>query len=280
MRSSALTWALGYVLLGLAALAAFAVPLWYAWNVTIFSGREEILRDDAQRLTELFRREGVTGLTAYINARVGMQIAGERTLLLTDSAYQPLAGNLKARPQGIPYQGGMHAVMADIAGQPTHTLMVRTTLPGGAATTVTRADASSRCQSPGRDTTAARAADGSLTAVIHVSSSPPGEVGLVLMISHQLSRPHGGIGNVKPIPEGGGGGGVTVKSADTPWAAVALAILAAIALVCGVIAIVAPPAHRALAAHTCPAICARLTTVARLPAPGRRLDCSSSTAPT
>ena len=35
MRSSAATWALGYVLLGLAALAAFAVPLWYAWNVTM-----------------------------------------------------------------------------------------------------------------------------------------------------------------------------------------------------------------------------------------------------
>jgi signal transduction histidine kinase len=131
IRSSALTWALGYVLLGVAALAAFAVPLWYAWNVTIFSAREEILRDDAQRLTEVFRREGVEGLTSYINARVGMQIAGERTLLLTDSNYRPLAGNLKAWPQEIPDQVSTHAIMADIAGQPTHTLMVRSTLPGG-----------------------------------------------------------------------------------------------------------------------------------------------------
>jgi transglutaminase-like putative cysteine protease len=64
------------------------------------------------------------------------------------------------------------------------------------------------------------------------------------------ARPQGGIGNVKPIPAGGGEGGVSVKSAGTPWAAVALAIIAAIALACGVIAIVAPPAHRALAAHT------------------------------
>ena len=40
IRSSALTWALGYVLLGLAALGAFAVVLWYAWNVTIFVVRE------------------------------------------------------------------------------------------------------------------------------------------------------------------------------------------------------------------------------------------------
>src|SRR5579863_5325675 len=131
MRASPVTWALGYVLLGVAALAAFAVPLWYAWNVTIFTARQEILMDDAQRLTELFNREGVAGLTAYINARVGMQIAGERTLLLTDGHFRPLAGNLAAWPNGIPDNPGTRAVMADIAGRPTHTLLVRTTLPGG-----------------------------------------------------------------------------------------------------------------------------------------------------
>jgi signal transduction histidine kinase len=132
IRSSALTWALGYLLLALAALVAFAVPLWYAWNVSIFSGREEILRDDAQRLTEVFVHEGVAGLTAHIKARVAMQIAGERTLLLTDSAYRPLAGNLAAWPQGLPDTPGAHAVMVDdLAGQHTHTLLVRRTLPGG-----------------------------------------------------------------------------------------------------------------------------------------------------
>ncbi len=131
MRSSALTWAFGYVLLGIAALAAFAVPLWYAWNVTILSGREEILRDDAQRLTDVFNRDGVAGLTAHIQARVGLQIAGERALLLTDSAYRPLAGNLSAWPQGVPDTPGTHAVAADLAGQPTRTLLVHTTLPGG-----------------------------------------------------------------------------------------------------------------------------------------------------
>src|SRR5580704_17825483 len=44
---------------------------------------------------------------------------------------------------------------------------------------------------------------------------------------------------------GGSGTGPSAKSAGTPWAAIILAILAAIALACGVIAIVAPPAHRA-----------------------------------
>jgi signal transduction histidine kinase len=131
IRSAALTWALGYVLLGLAALGAFAFVLWYAWNVTIFSGREEILRDDAQRLTDIFDRGGVAGLRAYLDARVGMQIAGERTLLLTDAAHHRLAGNIAAWPQGVPDQPGTHAVLLELDGKPTRMLLVRTQLAGG-----------------------------------------------------------------------------------------------------------------------------------------------------
>ncbi|HEX8783830.1 MAG TPA: HAMP domain-containing protein, partial [Steroidobacteraceae bacterium] len=131
IRSSALTWALGYVLLGLAALGAFAVVLWYAWNVTIFVAREEILRDDAQRLADRFNRDGVAGLTAYLDARVGMQIAGERTLLLTDAAHHRLAGNIAAWPQGVPDQPGTHAALLELDGKPTRMLLVRTPLPGG-----------------------------------------------------------------------------------------------------------------------------------------------------
>jgi len=132
MRSSALTWALGYVLLGLAALGAFAVMLWYAWNVTIFSAREEILVDDAQRLAEVFSREGVAGLTARINERVALQIAAERALLLTDSHYSRLAGNLAAWPPDVPaQQQGNHAVTVDVPGQAAGMLLVHRTLPGG-----------------------------------------------------------------------------------------------------------------------------------------------------
>lgn len=131
IRSSAVTWAIGYVLLGLAALVAFAVPLWYAWTVTIRDGRADILRDDAQRLTEVFRREGPAGLTSFINARVGMQIAGERILLLTDAAFRPVAGNLTAWPLGIPAKPGPDSVVVDLDGQPTPAVLVHTTLTGG-----------------------------------------------------------------------------------------------------------------------------------------------------
>lgn len=131
LRSSAVTWAVGYVLLGLAALVAFAVSLWYSWNVTIRDSRVEILRDDAQRLTEVLRRQGVDGLTAFMNARIGMQIAGERFLLLTDASYKPLAGNLAAWPDGVPDDVGPDPVMLGIGGQPIRAVLVLSTLPGG-----------------------------------------------------------------------------------------------------------------------------------------------------
>src|ERR1700722_18579115 len=110
LRSSALTLAVGYVGLGLAALVLFAAPLWYAWRVTIQEGRTEIMQADAQRLTDVFRSEGASGLITYINARVGMRIAGDRLLLLTDSSLKPLAGNLAEWPQSVPAQPGGYTV--------------------------------------------------------------------------------------------------------------------------------------------------------------------------
>jgi signal transduction histidine kinase len=106
MRSSALSLALGYVALGLTALVLFAAPLWYAWQVTIQEGRAEILQADAQRLTDVYRRDGADGLKSFIDARVGMQIAGERILLLTDASMRPLAGNLPAWPDKLPASPG------------------------------------------------------------------------------------------------------------------------------------------------------------------------------
>jgi transglutaminase-like putative cysteine protease len=55
-------------------------------------------------------------------------------------------------------------------------------------------------------------------------------------------------GHLLQVPHGSAGGPAT-KSAGAPWGAVALAVIAAIALAGGVIAIVAPPAHRVLSFH-------------------------------
>ncbi len=114
MRSSAVSLALGYVALGIAALVLFAAPLWYAWQVTIQEGRAEILQADAQRLTDVYRRDGADGLKAFIDARVGMQIAGERLLLLTDASMHPLAGNLSIWPSTVPAVPGNYRIRFDL----------------------------------------------------------------------------------------------------------------------------------------------------------------------
>src|ERR1039457_507218 len=115
MRSSALSLALGYVALGIAALVLFAAPLWYAWQVTIQDGRSEILQADAQRLTDVYRRDGGSALKSFIDARVHMQIAGDRILLLTDASLAPLAGNLSRWPRNLPAAPGNYRIDVDTA---------------------------------------------------------------------------------------------------------------------------------------------------------------------
>jgi transglutaminase-like putative cysteine protease len=109
---------------------------------------------------------------------------------------------------------------------------------------------------------------------INFEATPPGGDGSAEASSYQTGTgPSTGLppavpGSIGPsgaptnaVPTAGGqankfvgaGGGSDAaplgKSAGTPWAAIVLAILAAIALACGVIAIVAPPAHRVVSAH-------------------------------
>jgi len=131
IQSSAFTLAFGYVGLGIAALILFAAPLWYAWQVTIQDGRVELLQADTQRLAEVFRRDGPAGLKTFIDTRVGLQIAGERILLLTDSSLRRLAGNVPAWPRGVPVNPGTSTITMDLAGHATQAVLERSTLPGG-----------------------------------------------------------------------------------------------------------------------------------------------------
>jgi signal transduction histidine kinase len=131
-RSSAITLAIGYVALGMVALALFALPLWFAWEGTVEDGRVQLIKEDVQRFTEVFERRGDAGLAAFIDERVGLQIAGERILLMTDPDYKPLAGNLPAWPREVQSESGVyHAVFLTLDGHRTRVGLVRTVLPGG-----------------------------------------------------------------------------------------------------------------------------------------------------
>jgi len=131
LRSSAATLAMGYIAFGVMALVLFAVPLWYAWAQTVEEGRAEILQADAQRLTEVFRRSGPSGLKAFIDERVSLQIAGERILLVTDAQLRPIAGNLAAWPRGVPPKAGTYTVPITLDGRHTRAVLVHATLEGG-----------------------------------------------------------------------------------------------------------------------------------------------------
>jgi signal transduction histidine kinase len=130
MRSSALSLALGYVALGIVSLVLFAAPLWYAWQVTIQDGRSEILQADAQRLTDVYRRDGADALKRFIDARVHMQIAGDRILLLTDSSLQPLAGNLSIWPRNLLVAPGNYRIKVDMPEKGVQETLVHVALLG------------------------------------------------------------------------------------------------------------------------------------------------------
>ncbi|MDB6083313.1 MAG: sensor histidine kinase [Gammaproteobacteria bacterium] len=123
IRSSAVSLALGYTVLGILALILFAAPLWYAWQGTIREGRAEILHADAQRLADIYRREGAEGLKNFIDTRIRTQIAGDRILLLTDAAGHPLSGTLSAWPE-VPMNPGDYRIQVDVAGQGMQSMLV------------------------------------------------------------------------------------------------------------------------------------------------------------
>jgi signal transduction histidine kinase len=131
IRSTTFALSFGYIAFGVVALVLFAAPLWYAWQVTMEDGRSDILHADTQRLTDVFHREGATGLKTFIDARVGMQLPAERILLLADGSLHRIAGNLTRWPATVPAQPGMYTVTLDLSGNPTESVVVRTALPGG-----------------------------------------------------------------------------------------------------------------------------------------------------
>src|ERR1700753_422936 len=130
LRSSAFTLAFGYVVFGIAALILFAAPLWYAYYVTLQDARREGLRTDAQRLSEIFRRQGVSGLSTYIDNRVGMQIPGERILLFADSSLHPMSGTLPEWPASVPSEPGEYDLPIMLTGVETRAMFVEDVLPG------------------------------------------------------------------------------------------------------------------------------------------------------
>jgi signal transduction histidine kinase len=129
---SARTIAIGYGLVTLLVLAMFAGPLWYAWHTNIGEVRSQLLKSDAQHLSNLFIRQGPPALAAAIDSQVhGVNDGVRKIMLFVAPDGAKLAGNLQAWPEGVPDRDGLCRVTILVDDVPRNVELVRVTLEDG-----------------------------------------------------------------------------------------------------------------------------------------------------
>jgi signal transduction histidine kinase len=129
---SARTIAIGYGFVTLLVLAMFAGPLWYAWHTNIGEVRSQLLKSDAQHLSNLFIRQGPPALAAAIDSQVhGVNDGVRKIMLFVAPDGTKLAGNLKAWPEGVPNRDGLCRVTIVVDDVPRNVELVRVTLEDG-----------------------------------------------------------------------------------------------------------------------------------------------------
>lgn len=130
-RFSALNLALGYIAVSLVVLAAFAAPLWVTWHDAINEGRGEFLREEATWLADIYQKQGEQAMAATINRRVLEEPATGKAIILTDSAFRRLAGNVDEWPAAMTDDPGLQLFWAQVAGKPVRVVMTNVPLPDG-----------------------------------------------------------------------------------------------------------------------------------------------------
>jgi len=129
---SARTVAIGYAVVTLLGLAMFAAPLWYAWHTNIQQVRTELIRADAQHLSNLFARQGPPALAAAIDSQVhGVNDGVRKIMLFMAPDGTRLAGNLPAWPEGVPDRDGLCQVTIQVDGVERNVELMRITLEDG-----------------------------------------------------------------------------------------------------------------------------------------------------
>ena len=131
VRFSAFRLAIAYIALSMGVLGLFAVPLWYTWNQNIEDVREELIKEDAQTMSDILNEQGIEVLAGVINARVAKQRTGNLVISLSDARSTRLAGNLSASPREPLETPGVFRSTVDVDGRPVQALLLRTSLPGG-----------------------------------------------------------------------------------------------------------------------------------------------------
>lgn len=129
---SARTIAVGYGVVSLLVLAMFAGPLMYAWHTNIEQVRTELLRSDAQRLANLFTRNGEQALAHAIDSQViGTNDGVRKIMLLTSPDGNRIAGNLAAWPRELAGCDGLCSRTIHVDGAARRIESMQVALPGG-----------------------------------------------------------------------------------------------------------------------------------------------------
>jgi len=130
-RLSPSSLAAGYIAVGVLALALFAIPLWYGWNVNSATFKVYLQGEEVQGLVDVFGREGATGLAAAIEAKLAT-LPDDEVIALADPSKKRLAGNLPAWPPEIPDAPGTFGLEISRGEQASMRMVVtHVRLPGG-----------------------------------------------------------------------------------------------------------------------------------------------------
>ena len=124
-------YSLGYILLGIAALALFAIPLWYGYRDNLGTFRAYVPGAEMQRLADLFQRDGTQAAAAAVEAYLP-SLPPDEVIVFADPDKRRLAGNLPAWPAEVPDVPGTYGLVIGLeAGQSMRVVVSYQTLPGG-----------------------------------------------------------------------------------------------------------------------------------------------------
>jgi signal transduction histidine kinase len=131
LRLSALRLAIAYIVLSIVVLGVLTVPLRYAWHQNIEDARSEIIKEDAQSMSDILDKQGIAALVGVIDARVAKLHVSNLVIALFDASATRLAGNVSTLPAGAAETSEVFRSTVHIDGRPAEAMVMRTLLPGG-----------------------------------------------------------------------------------------------------------------------------------------------------
>jgi PAS domain S-box-containing protein len=124
-------YALGYILLGIAALALFAIPLWYGYRDNLGTFRAYVPGAEMQRLVDIFHRDGAQAAAAAVEAYLP-SLPRDEVIVFADPDRRRLAGSLPAWPAEVPDVAGTYGLVIGLGAEQSMRVVVsHQTLPGG-----------------------------------------------------------------------------------------------------------------------------------------------------